>query len=44
MHLAQIDIGRIEAPLDTPAMHGFMSRLAEFPFAFTFKHSFPPLS
>jgi hypothetical protein len=29
MHLAQINIGRIKAPLDDPAMRGFVSRLAE---------------
>jgi hypothetical protein len=29
IHLAQINIGRMKAPLDTPAMHGFMSRLDE---------------
>jgi hypothetical protein len=29
MHLAQINIGRMKAPLDDPSMHGFMSRLAE---------------
>jgi len=29
MHLAQINIGRVKAPLDDPSMHGFMSRLAE---------------
>jgi hypothetical protein len=27
IHLAQINIGRMKAPLDTPAMAGFMSRL-----------------
>jgi hypothetical protein len=30
MHLAQINIGRMKAPLDDPSMHGFVSRLAEF--------------
>ena len=29
MHLAQVNIGRMRAPLDDPAMHGFMSRLDE---------------
>jgi hypothetical protein len=29
MHLAQINIGRMKAPLEDPSMHGFMSRLAE---------------
>ena len=29
MHLAQINIGRMKAPLDDPAMRGFMSRLDE---------------
>ena len=29
MHLAQINIGRMKAPLDDPSMHGFVSRLAE---------------
>jgi hypothetical protein len=29
VHLAQINIGRMRAPLDDPAMHGFMSRLDE---------------
>jgi hypothetical protein len=29
MHLAQINIGRMKAPLEDPAMHGFVSRLAE---------------
>ena len=29
MHLAQINIGRIKAPLEDPSMHGFVSRLAE---------------
>ncbi len=29
MHLAQINIGRMKAPLDDPSMHGFMSRLDE---------------
>lgn len=29
MHLAQVNIGRMKAPLDDPAMHGFASRLAE---------------
>ena len=28
MHLAQINIGRMKAPLDDPSMHGFMSRIA----------------
>ena len=27
IHLAQINIGRMKAPLDDPAMAGFMSRL-----------------
>ena len=26
-HIAQVNIGRIRAPLDSAAMHGFMSRL-----------------
>jgi heme-degrading monooxygenase HmoA len=29
MHLAQVNIGRMKAPLDDPSMHGFVSRLAE---------------
>jgi len=29
VHLAQINIGRMRAPLDSPAMSGFMSRLDE---------------
>jgi heme-degrading monooxygenase HmoA len=29
MHLAQINIGRMRAPLDDPSMQGFASRLAE---------------
>jgi hypothetical protein len=29
MHLAQINIGRMKAPLDDLSMHGFVSRLAE---------------
>ena len=29
MHLAQVNIGRMRAPLDDPSMHGFVSRLAE---------------
>jgi hypothetical protein len=29
MHLAQINIGRMKAPLEDPSMDGFMSRLAE---------------
>ena len=29
VHLAQINIGRMRAPLDDPAMAGFMSRLDE---------------
>lgn len=28
MHLAQVNIGRMKAPLDDPSMHGFVSRLA----------------
>ncbi len=28
-HLAQLNTGRIAAPLDSPQMHGFMSRLDE---------------
>jgi hypothetical protein len=30
MHIAQINIGRIKAPLDSPTMAGFMERLDEF--------------
>jgi hypothetical protein len=30
MHLAQVNISRVRAPLDHPSMHGFVSRLAEF--------------
>jgi hypothetical protein len=29
MHLAQVNIGRMKAPLDDPSMQGFASRLAE---------------
>jgi hypothetical protein len=29
MHLAQINIGRMKAPLEDPSMHVFVSRLAE---------------
>ena len=29
MHLAQINIGRMKAPLEDPSMLGFTSRLAE---------------
>jgi hypothetical protein len=29
MHLAQVNIGRMKAPLDDPSMAGFVSRLAE---------------
>ena len=29
MHLAQVNIGRMRAPLDDPVMHGFMSQLDE---------------
>jgi uncharacterized protein DUF3291 len=29
VHLAQINIGRIKAPLDDPSMHGFVSRLED---------------
>ena len=29
MHLAQVNIGRMKAPLDDPSMLGFMSRLEE---------------
>ncbi len=29
LHLAQINIGRMKAPLDDPSMAGFVSRLAE---------------
>jgi heme-degrading monooxygenase HmoA len=29
VHLAQNNVGRMRAPLDSPAMHGFMSRLDE---------------
>lgn len=29
MHLAQVNIGRMKAPLDDPSMDGFVSRLAE---------------
>jgi hypothetical protein len=28
-HIAQVNMGRIRAPLDDPQMHGFMSRLDE---------------
>lgn len=28
-HLAQVNIGRIKAPTDSPVLHGFMSRLDE---------------
>jgi Domain of unknown function (DUF3291) len=29
MHLPQVNIGRMKAPLDDPSIHGFVSRLAE---------------
>jgi hypothetical protein len=29
MHLAQVNISRMKAPLDDPSMHAFVSRLAE---------------
>jgi hypothetical protein len=28
LHLAQVNIGRMKAPLDNPSMRGFVSRLA----------------
>jgi len=51
VHLAQVNIARMKAPLDDAAMAGFVAakaRLAHLqahgptPYAFTFKAPFPP--
>ena len=47
-HIAQLNIGKIRAPLDDPQMAGFMKRLAYLDahgptqFAFTFNKVFQP--
>ena len=41
-HLAQVNIARMKAPLESDVMAGFVARLEEInarPFAFTFKTS-----